>query len=266
MYYAYFTLPMQTLGAEVVLSSDSNIAFVRELRPCLTSYSVNHPGGRRGRVYGMSAASARRLRRLLSFVRYTPKMSFLTLTYPSVVEMAKVKRDIDTLFKRIRRRFPSAWGIWKIERQQRGVWHIHTLLVNVPFWHWRSIVRTWSEISGQDASRATNIKHVRSLRQLRQYLAKYIAKPIDTDGEEEHTGRCWGIFNRAAAVFAVCSAYLPYRPYFSLIRHVCRLRYDVQTMSFWVYGAEFISRYVKYYGVMYTEGELTYSQLRAVLL
>lgn len=253
---------METFGAEVLVATDSNIARVRELRERLPSFP-KRGGGRRGRVYGMSPASARRLRRLLSFVRYTPRMSFLTLTYPVAVGVGKVKRDIDTLFKRIRRQFSDCWAVWKIERQARGAWHIHILLVNVPFWHWRQIVAVWSEVSGQDSSRATNIKQVRSLRELRRYLSKYIAKTSYL--EEEHTGRVWGIFNRAAASFIVCSAYLSRRAYFLLIRTTRRLRYQVEYRSFWVYRAGFVSRFLEHYGVAYSIDKLTYAQLLAWL-
>lgn len=258
-------------GAEIFINSDATLASIQTIRSHFPP-PATFPGrktSRRGAVHGMSAASARRLRRLLGFVKYTRNMSFVTLTYRDSVEMQKVKRDIHTLTMRLRRKFPKAWGIWKIELQARGVWHIHLLLVNVPYWRWSELVRVWGEISGQDAARATNIKQVKSLRQLRSYLAKYIAKKsalVDTDtGEISHTGRVWGVFNRSVAVFVVDSAYCSVREYWTIKRVTRRLRYDALGWNYWVYRASYIKQLLTYMRVDIDTYEFTYSQLARIL-
>lgn len=253
-------------GAEIFINSDSSLAAVKTLHLPPPSSPPRARASRRGKVRGMSSRSARRLRRLLSFVKYTRDMSFLTLTYRDAVDIAKVKRDIHVLTIRLRRKFLRCWGIWKIELQQRGVWHIHVLLVNVPFWHWRDIVKVWSEVSGQDAQRATNIKHVKSLRQLRAYLAKYIAKStfnVDAETGEllENTGRVWGVFNRAVAVFLVDVAYCTMREYYALKRVTRRLRYDAQYFDFFIYRASFIRQLFEYMHIDIETLEMKYSQI-----
>lgn len=234
--------PDAIVASQLFVSLDKQSAFTRIVtepdRHRATPRVAGGGGAKRGVVRGMSKRSARRLRRMLSFVEYTRDMSFLTLTYRDAVDMQKVKHDLNVLFQRIKRYFPRAWGIWKLERQKRGAWHIHILLVNMPFWAWQNIVDVWSAVSQQDASRATNIKHVRSLRELRAYLSKYIAKPADA--EEEATGRMWGIFNRKVAVFVAVSCYLTSAQFFRLRREVQRLRYNVESFNFWIYRASSI--------------------------
>lgn len=256
-------LPTDIVAGEVIITTDYSTARVRAVRPSWTVPACGRPA-RRGLVRGMSPASARRLRRLLSYVRYTEKTSFITLTYREHVDQVKLKRDIHAFTKVLRRRFPKAWGIWKVERQRRGAWHIHMVVFNIDFWHWRELVSAWSRIAGFDAACATNIQQVRSLRHLRVYLSKYIAKA--TGAEDEHTGRCWGVFNRAHAVFDAVHSYVSVSQLHRIRRVTRRLRYDVVGATFWVYRASYVHMLLeKLFNIEIEHLTLTYSQITSLI-
>lgn len=245
LHYSYTFDSSAVLAAQVFVSSDDQTAVTSAVVDSSRKLRATRNTARRGVVRGMSTRSARRLRRMLSFIEYTRDMSFVTLTYRECVDVCKVKRDLEVFFKHVKRRFARVWAVWKLERQRRGAWHIHILFVNIPFWHWRDLVSVWARVSGQDASRATNIRHVRSLRELRAYLSKYIAKASEAD-EETHTGRVWGVFNRKCAFFVATSCFLMRSQFFTLRRVVRRLRYNVKSYNFWIYKASsIVTRFIE---------------------
>lgn len=254
-------------GAEIFLNTDATVAAVRTIRERTPGFPRRVP--KRCHIYGMSANSARHLRRLLSYVKHTNKMSFLTFTYPENVTVGKLKRDIDVFGKHLRRKFPQAWAIWKVEKQRRGAWHIHFLLVNVPYWRWQDVVATWARISGQPADRATNIKQVRTLRQLRLYLAKYVAKrsiAVDEQtGEILPIGRIWGVINRQAAVFEVDSAYCTVREYFRLNRITRKLRFRPFNPDHVIFRAGYVRQLLRAIGTTLDRELMSYSRLTSIL-
>lgn len=80
-----------------------------------------HTRGERGEITRFSAASARRLRKKVSKMRREELPAFAALTYPDAWGWSgkQIKRDLDNLGKRFRRRFPSWSFIWKLEFQRR---------------------------------------------------------------------------------------------------------------------------------------------------
>ena len=98
---------------------------------------------KRGRIHGFSRASRRRMMQFLAKVCLDAGLPlFGTTTYPDIFpdEAEKFKRDLRTLIERIKRRFPKAGLLWRLEFQVRksGVNagkiapHFHWLLWNVP--------------------------------------------------------------------------------------------------------------------------------------
>jgi hypothetical protein len=141
---------------------------------------------------------------------------FVTLTFHRVwpEDPAVLKKMLDTLFKKLRRRYPRASAIWKLEYQRRGAPHFHILLWGFPFRDRDWLARSWADIVAYYTSDDVEIlrawhmgrlgnQHcvqlVRSWRGVTSYAAKYLAKQetfVSPEGEIIHTGRVWGVHNR----------------------------------------------------------------------
>lgn len=167
------------------------------------------PKTKRGLVTVFSRKSRRRLLEFLARTQYSGKPRvFLTLTYPSNMNDAKQgKQHLWAFLERVRRRYPRASAIWRIEYQQRGAVHFHLLFFELPFWDADDIRRIWGEIIGEQNPRI-EIKTCRSKRKSTYYVAKYMAKVAD-QGEGIfinlpylHAGRHWGYFNKPSIPMA----------------------------------------------------------------
>ena len=145
----------------------------------------------RGAITEFSKGARRRALRLVASLRRDIQPVFATLTYPDIFDSdpRRWKRDQDTLFKRILRRWPSAVIVWKMEPKKRksgenkGVIapHHHLLVYNVPFLpllYW--LAGAWYEVVGSKDDRhlkaGTRVELVRSVRGVLNYTAKYICK------------------------------------------------------------------------------------------
>lgn len=176
---------------------------------------------KRGRVSSFSRRSRTRLMRLTASIRRRSLASalFVTLTYPArwSADPARWKRDIDTFGKALRRAYPEASAVWRIEAQERGAPHYHLLVFGVSFIPYEWVAETWArvcEFSDADHLAAgTEVRACESGRKAVHYMSKYVAKVADEDHAEfragplgpvvECPGRAWGIINRG---------YLPVSP------------------------------------------------------
>lgn len=159
---------------------------------------------RRGKVKNFSKKSRRRLLELLARTgnEKLPRV-FLTLTYPSnMTDSEKGKQHLRSFLERVRRRYPRASAIWRIEYQKRGAVHFHLLFFNLPFWKADNIRQVWSEIIGEQNPRI-RIETCRSRKKTTFYMSKYLAKVASeasvslSNGPYLHAGRHWGSFNKA---------------------------------------------------------------------
>lgn len=178
----------------------------------LTVKVVGHEqrgGGRRGAVTTFTDGSRRRMLQKLAMIRQTYQRAFfMTLTYPMAwsPEPRVWKRDLDTFVKRVRRRWPRACGIWRIEFQERGAPHFHLIIWNIGPGVKRTrrrISRMWYEVVGSGDEKhykaGTEVSHVKNRRKAGWYVSKYSAKvastPVDPEtGEVVNVGRWWGTF------------------------------------------------------------------------
>ena len=165
----------------------------------------NGGGGKRGEVTVFSAKSRRRLMHLIFSLEKQPDV-MVTLTYPEVWEAdyRKWKRDLVTFLKRVKRRFPMCWFIWKLEFQKRGAPHFHLLgsfgkdvVVDKEIKKW--ISQAWYEVvnSGDEKHlrAGTNVKVLGSKKEVIIYVCKYISKedmPRNREGKPIKVGRWWG--------------------------------------------------------------------------
>ena len=145
---------------------------------------------------------------------------FTTLTYPALYaqDWRIWKRDLDTFFKRLDRKYPELVGCcWRVEFQRRGAPHFHLIMVcskgceNLARFR-RQIAEMWCEIvadgykmSGGDMATyapekekhlraGTGVEAVQGRKQLMAYVSKYLAK-VDQANAPEEWGRSWGFRN-----------------------------------------------------------------------
>lgn len=166
-------------------------------------------------------------RRLL----YRPLM--VTLTYPAQwpESPARWKRDLQTFDKRLRRRYPKAATIWRLESQARGAPHYHLLVFGVRFLPSDWVGQVWAEITAGNPAACAQVERVRSWRGVMSYASKYLAKLGDqarpfragAGGDVlEEVGRLWGVLNAACLPADVREWALTLGQFFNLRRLLYR--------------------------------------------
>jgi hypothetical protein len=172
--------------------------------------------GPRGKIYGLSPASRRRL--LRNLIRLPPPIagsSLLGLTYHHGAgpDPALWHSHLHNFFRELREAF-GAFGpewVWVLEAQRRGAPHFHVLVLweraPHPIQLRRWVARVWHRIadptSPEHAKAGTRVDAIapddrRAARRLTAYLTKYLAKDdqkafIDKEtGERLPSGRMWG--------------------------------------------------------------------------
>jgi hypothetical protein len=135
---------------------------------------------------------------------------FITLTYPREYpgDWRLWKRQLDTMSKRLARKFPRFGAVWKLEPQMgrgaRGLGfapHFHLVVVGLPYIAKSWLSESWYNVVGSRDPRhlvaGTQVQLARSHRGVVSYAAKYAAKkqslPHTWDGG---VGRWWGVFGR----------------------------------------------------------------------
>jgi hypothetical protein len=175
----------------------------------------NSPGFHhdRGPITGFSKSSRLRLFWLLAQlgVDCFKEALFLTLTYPKGDSNApQNKRHLDSFIKRLKRQFPSAAALWKLEYTAAGTPHFHALLFGIPFWSHQKVAQSWAQVvrsEHPDHHRAgTRIEKLLNRRKAIFYLNKYLAKPSTCP--PEHHGRVWGKTANLNSFFSQVTHYL----------------------------------------------------------
>lgn len=164
-------------------------------------------GGQRGAVTLFSRQSRKRLLDTLAEIDKTEKPLFLTLTYPSkfAADARVWKNDLEKFYKRMKRKFPAASFIWKLEPQKRGAPHFHLFVWGMSYdalFIWAR--RAWFETVGSGDEKhlmaGTRVEKVRSWRGVRSYASKYMGKifdmPMMQDLGWNQPGRFWGVKGR----------------------------------------------------------------------
>jgi hypothetical protein len=176
-----------------------------------------HVCGYRSAIKTFSRNSRRRLLYNIARIDRKELPLFVTLTYPNEYTQVSEdwKADLENWFKRLKRQFPDAAMVWKLEPQQRGAPHYHLLVWGVPFVDlYRFTPRSWYEVVGsQDPlhlawhegrlgrGNVHCVQEVMSWRGVWAYASKYLGKTVDVAGWEA-PGRFWGVKNRTAIPWA----------------------------------------------------------------
>lgn len=162
----------------------------------------------RGIIRTFSKAARRRLMRFMARLKVRKiRATFITLTFTEVVTNERAKVAFKRFAMRLRRRYPDASAVWRMEFQERGAIHFHLLAFNVPFWEQSDLQKTWEDCTEEDTS-IVDIRLVHGARSITSYISKYIAKVDDRvptsledvsyqhEGEKRITGRFWGWINK----------------------------------------------------------------------
>jgi len=166
-------------------------------------------GGLRGSIVGFSRQSRYRLMQMIGSIRRDAELpNFVTLTYPKdFPTVERSKRDLKIFLQRMKRKYPEAGYIWKLEPQDRGAPHFHMLVWGVKtkeLFKWVS--DNWFDIAGQGDQNAylfllgvlrdskPCVSKVRSWRGVWSYASKYLGKTFEVaQWGNKWTGRYWGI-------------------------------------------------------------------------
>jgi len=200
------------------------------------------PGGPRGRIFGFSRQARKRMLDLLNSIRdnWVSEALFLTLTYPDAFpeDAAKWHRDLDVFMKRMRRQYPRAAVVWRLEWVPRcsGVNvgklapHYHLLVFGVPWMDLRWLAAAWYETVGSGDDRhlgaGTQAQRVRSRRGVIYYAAKYMSK--QAMAPEMWTGRVWGVVGRDLLPVILREFVLTWEQFYT-VRRVLRRWFEKQT-------------------------------------
>jgi hypothetical protein len=167
-------------------------------------------GGERGKVLGFSAASKGRLLDFLNSQPDCAPYAWVCLTYGDAwaVDGREIGKHLHVLSKRLLRRYPVSYWVWRIEWEVRksgahvGEWypHVHVLgyrafvgdsqeLYSLRCWLWDA----WQEIVGHRFR--VDVESVGDVRDITGYLTKYMAKDGHGEGPPV-VGRVWGVWGR----------------------------------------------------------------------
>ena len=176
--------------------------------------SVNHKGYlpdqlegiKRNQITTFSKDSRRRMIKAVSaFGERCP--IFGTTTYDDPMPTVKeAKRDNDVFMRRMLRKYPGHWIVWRMEFQPKsGRPHFHYLIYGqekTPFVPHQWFRENWRSVTGRD-SLWPEVKGMRSHRGGIYYASKYLCKE-DEEGFQKYkdyhpgtkVGRFWGIAGR----------------------------------------------------------------------
>jgi len=186
-------------------------------------------GGRRGIITGFSMGSRRRLMRMIAKTRKSELPAFVTLTYPGEYSQdPKVwKKHLRAFYARMKRKYPEACAIWKLEFQKRGAPHYHLLVWGVEWHKLRDFVpMAWYKVVKSGDIRhllaGTQVEKVKSWRGVMAYASKYLAKLESVPSDAP--GRFWGVLGGDCIPWArMVETALSEREAFKLLRILRRL-------------------------------------------
>jgi hypothetical protein len=170
-------------------------------------------GGEKQKIVGFSERSRRNLRRTVHSLWRDEAALFLSMTWhEDLPTPERAKAALDRFGKRLRRHFPGAAFLWKMEPQERGFPHFHILVYGLNWIDAQWVSEQWhectSETTEQHRKSGVDVEWVRSDGKLQSYLAEYFAETYDEwpeieDGHPEDVvsawaepGRFWGIIAR----------------------------------------------------------------------
>lgn len=161
---------------------------------------------KRGQIQEFSRKSRFRMLKLLSEIHLQSYQSsiFITLTYHNLfpTHYSDLKYQLKKFLTALKRHYPSAAIVWRVELQKRGAPHFHLFLFSTKHLTSldisklkKSIQQFWfSAINNVDEymlKYSVDVKEITNHQQVFAYISKYIGKTINTPAES-YIGRRWG--------------------------------------------------------------------------
>ena len=209
--YAYHAIDFKVGLQDVLVKSTHKNTTVRH-------HATGH-GHKRGKIRTLSRKSTQRMKIHIRNTSSENIKAFLTLTYPKdfPCDGRKVKRDLDTMLKWLKRRGVYA-GIWFEEFQARGAPHFHAFLAAYPAGGVKAVAKAWFRIVGSQ-DRKHYLWHIgklsgkpclewfRKAHAASAYATKYAAKAEQKLVPEQFrdVGRFWGYWGAARPVWRYVS-------------------------------------------------------------
>ena len=152
---------------------------------------------------------------------------FVTLTVHEDEGVAHARLALKRLRDRLRHRFPSVFGWWKLEPQKRGAPHYHLWLIvdmreggipvtpkspdemgECPFDLWRIhleqwFLRSWRGCTEQHTITQVRVEDPKSANGMKRYLSKYLGKAVDVP-EHWRCNRYWGTWGEIPRTTVRC--------------------------------------------------------------
>ena len=156
---------------------------------------------KRSAIGGFSRASRYRLiQEVSTYGKLTPIFGTLGYNEPFPT-WEEAKYHIDQFGKKILRKYPNYWVIWKMEFYESGCIHFHVLIYSPdgkPFIPKGEFKSMWEAATGR-SHLYPRIERLRSHRGGIYYATKYLCKNETeelTENQKTFSGRYWGILGR----------------------------------------------------------------------
>ena len=166
----------------------------------------NEARGMRQPCKGFSPRSRQAMLEFCASLKITALPLFVTLTYPDSwpEDWQTWKADLQTFFKRLRRKWKGASALWKLEPQEREAPHFHLLVWGVEFMPHEWLAQAWYECVGSNDERhlhaGTSVERAESFNGVMAYCSKnYLGKTVELPPSWENVGRFWGVMGRPHA-------------------------------------------------------------------
>jgi len=188
------------------------------------SFGAVNGGGLRGSVSTFSAQSRKRFMKKIYILQSSSRCLWITLTQPAAfVGSIGARRMAKLWTARVRRAYPDACGLWRIQPQKRGAPHFHVMVYGIPAngldvkavrvalsKMWTSVVvagiENGSQLSaksrGQIARYGCDVAEMDTSSGVQRYASRYLSR-TDAAGNAAVAGRQWGVFNRDALPVSV---------------------------------------------------------------
>ena len=207
-------------------------------------------GGKRGAVTSFSAQSRKRFMKKIYILQSSSRCLWVTLTQPAAfVGSIGARRMAKLWTARVRRAYPAASGLWRIQPQKRGAPHFHVMVYGIPAdgleiktvrarlaAMWTAVVvggiangDTLSARSrGQIARYGCDVAELETAEGVQRYVSRYLSR-TDAVGNAAVVGRQWGSFNRDALPVSQTETVTVSR---QVAQNVVRAARRLQTRSF----------------------------------
>ena len=174
-------------------------------------------GGQRGAVTTFSAQSRKRFMKKIYILQSSSRCLWVTLTQPAAfVGSIGARRMAKLWTARVRRAYPAASGLWRIQPQKRGAPHFHVMVYGIADADIKTVrarlSRMWTAVVvggivdgeklsarsiGQIARYGCDVAEMETAVGVQRYVSRYLSRS-DAAGNAAVAGRQWGSFNRDA--------------------------------------------------------------------